>query len=434
MFTSGIHFGWPSPSVPELLSPEYPFDISKEEASYITLTANVGNVVGSLAGSFLVDWIGRRSSIIFIAVPQLVCFSMIALSTYTPILLYSARAVGGISDAMCFVVIPIYIGEVAEPKVRGMLGSLLIVIFSFGIFFANLIGMFLNVTSAAVLYLTLPVVFVVGFWKMPESPYYAIMKNRPQQAENSLKFLRRKNDVQKELAGITTDVKRQLSEPGRYLDLFIIESNRKATIAMAGMRTAQQFLGLSAFIVYSQVFFKEATEAISPQVGATILILVQAIVSVFSSYVVDTWGRKPLMISSCACSSVLLLLLGVFFTIRDYTQVDTSKLQWIPVAVMVAFMITVCWGMGTVVNLILGELFSASIKAKALGLMNIVFGVTMLASTKFLQAMVDYVGLVVPFYVYGTVAVCGAVFCYYCVPETTGKTLEQIQQELKGNK
>lgn len=77
MFTSGIGFGWSSPSVPELLS--HPFDVSKEEASYITLTANATNVVDSLVGTFIVDWIGRRSYILFIGVPQLVCLSMIAL-------------------------------------------------------------------------------------------------------------------------------------------------------------------------------------------------------------------------------------------------------------------------------------------------------------------------------------------------------------------
>lgn len=434
MFTSGIHFGWPSPSVPELLSPDYPFDISKEDASYITLTANVGNVIGSLVGSFTVDWIGRKNSILCIGLPQFVCFGLIALSNYTPVLLYIARTIGGIADAMCFVVIPIYIGEVAEPKVRGTLGSLLIVMFSSGIFFANLVAMFLKVASAALLYLVLPIAFAFSFWRMPESPYYGIMKNNLSQAESALKFLRRKGDVQKELAGITSDVNRQLSEPGSYIDLFTIDSNRKACIAMAGMRTIQQFFGISAILVYSQVLFEEATDAISPQVGATLLILVQAVVSVVPSYVVDILGRKPLMISSCVGCGAVLLLLGVFFTLRDYTQLDTSTVQWIPVAGMMVFMVAFSWGMGTVVNLLLGELFSASIKAKALGLMNIVFGVTMLASTKFLQTMVDYVGLAVPFYVYGTVAVSGAVFCYYSVPETRGKTLEQIQQEFKGKK
>lgn len=179
---------------------------------------------------------------------------MITLAHVSPYLIYFARFIGGIAEGFCFVAIPTYIGEVAEPRIRGILGSFLTCFFTVGMLTVNVVEMFLSFEITAAVCIILPIVYSVVLWQMPESPYYAVMKDRPEVAERSLVFLRRKRNVQKELLQIKSDVQRQLSEPGRWLDLVKIESNRKACIAMAGMRIAQQFGGLSCFNVYCQVY------------------------------------------------------------------------------------------------------------------------------------------------------------------------------------
>lgn len=394
----------------------------------------MGHILGTILTTWFLDSLGRKKTLLVIGLPQLGAFSMIACCKYSPVFLYVGRFMGGIAEGGCFIALPTYVGEVTEPTVRGILGCCITLMMMLGIISANVVGMFLSITNAALLYATLPIVYMVAFSRMPESPYYCVIKGRTSEAKSSLQFLRHKTDVEKELAMITEDVTRQLSESGRYVDLLLISSNRKAFVAMVGLRFIQQYTGISPFIMYAQIMFQEATDAISPEGSALIFLGIDCAVTGIVSIFVDRVGRKPLIVGSCATTGLILLLIGIFFTIRDYTGTDVSALAWLPLAGIVLYTITYAAGIGMVVNLMLGELFSASIKAKALGVMNILFAISMFSSTKFFQYTMDYIGLSVPFYSFGLLTVLGAVFGVYCVPETKGKTLEQIQQELKGNK
>lgn len=94
VFTAGFHFGWPSPSLTKLMSDEYPFDVSEDEASTITVISHAGHVVGGFLGCTLNDMIGRKSTILAITVPQIIGFLSIYFSYYTKALLYVARISG----------------------------------------------------------------------------------------------------------------------------------------------------------------------------------------------------------------------------------------------------------------------------------------------------------------------------------------------------
>lgn len=420
--------------MPKLISADYPYHITKEEASYITIIAPIGDVIGSLLATTVLDVIGRKKTILYSGVPQFLSFGLIALSNFSPILLYIARLIGGIAEGVFFVCVPIYIGEVAQPQVRGVLGTLFTAVLILGIVVVNIVGYYLSINQTALVFLPFPLLFMLSFAQMPETPYFSLMQNRTNEAEKSLRFLRRKQNVENELASLTKDVNRQMSERGSYVDLFKIKSNRKACIAMAGMRIVQQFAGISTFTFYYQLLFREATDSIPPHFGSILMSSLQTIFTWLASFFIDKSGRKPLLIFSCTGVSLVLILQGVFFSLRDFAGVDVFSVKYLPLVGMVVYIAVFAVGLGSVVNLMLGELFSASIKAKALGLMNIVFGVTMFISTKFYQYTTDTVGIAVPMYTFGICAGLGTFFCWLCVPETKGKTLEEIQQELKGNK
>lgn len=434
LFISGVHFGWPSSAIPQLLSDEYPFDITREDASYIILLSSLSHMLGTVLATYSLDFFGRKNTLLLIGLPQFTAFVLIACCNFSPIFLYCARFMGGISEGACFIALPTYVGEVTEPKVRGVLGCCITLTMMFGIITSNIVGIYLSVTTSAMLYALMPIFYILAFWRMPESPYYYIIKSRPTEARSSLQFLRHKNDVEEELAMITKDIARQLSEPGRYIDLIRIDSNRKALIAMAGLRVIQQYTGISPFVSYAQLMFQEATDVISAEGSTLIFLGIDCTVTTVALLFVDRLGRKPLLFWSCSISGLILIALGVFFTLRDYTGIDVSSVSWLPLLGIILYTITYASGIGMIVNLMLGEVFSASIKAKALGVMNIILAVAMFSVTKFFQYTMDQLGLAVPFYSFGLITVFGALFCVYCVPETKGKTLEQIQQELKGNK
>ncbi|KAJ8982610.1 hypothetical protein NQ317_005082 [Molorchus minor] len=431
IFNSGIHFGWPSPSVPKILSEEYVFNVTVEEASYITIIGPVGDLFGSIIYPAIVDRIGRKNTILLIAVPQILSMTMIYLSFYSKILLYAARFTGGLAEAACFTIIPLYIGEVCEPRIRGRLGSLFSTVLTVGMLAVNVVGSYLNMHTAALIFATLPVLFLIIFSQMPESPSYLIMKSKVVEAEDCLRKLRRKENVDDELKILMNDVNRQMSEPGRYRDLYTIKSNRLACVVMFTLRIIQQFSGVSAFALYMQVLFDKSTTILPKETASITICIIQLISNLTGVLVVDRTGRKPLLVLSCIGCSLTLFFEAIYFTLQDYTVVEVSNFDYLPLVGIVVFTVTFTVGLGNVVNLMIGEMFSSSIKAKASCLMNVIFAITMTFGTKFFQYTSDTISMCVPFYVYGICQVLGAVFCVVYVPETKGKTLEEIQLKLK---
>ncbi|XP_056633771.1 facilitated trehalose transporter Tret1-like [Diorhabda sublineata] len=431
MVNAGIHFAWPSPSLPKIMSDEYKFEITSEEASYITIIGPCGDILGSILYPALVDRIGRKKTILLIAVPQIISMGMIYFSFYSKVLLYFARLIGGLAEAGCFTTLPLYIGEVSEPQVRGVLGSLFSLVFIIGVFTVNSIGSYVTIHTAALVFLVLPIIFVLLFSRMPESPYYYIMKSKFDEAEHCLKDLRRKDQVDRELQCLINDVNRQMSEPGRYQDLYQIQSNRIACIVMFGLRIIQQLSGTSAISLYMQIIFNKSTNILSKDLASIFIFGLQLSVNLTAVFIVDKIGRKPLLTISCIGCSLPLFIMAVFFVLQDYSSYDLSDLNYIPLVGIVIFTIAFAIGQGNVVNLMIGEMFSSSIKAKASCLMNILFAIFMILTTKLFQLTSDHVGMYVPFFFFAFCQVGGAAFSYLVVPETKGKSLEEIQQKLK---
>jgi len=276
------------------------------------------------------------------------------------------------------------------------------------------------------------VLFLLTFVWMPDSPYFLLAKGRTEDARKSLQYLRRMRNVDTELASITADVQRQLSEPGRMRDIFSINTNLKAFLILIGLRTFQQLSGISAIGFYTQVVFEQAGGSFTPAESAIICSIMQFVFACFSSILVDKFGRKPLFIFSSLGTASILIIMGVYFCFHS-SGYDMSLFMWLPVIAMVSYYVVCASGLLMVPNLMTGELLSVSVKSKALGIINIYLGVIMAISSKLLQFLDSTFGMHVPFFVFGICCLISAIFCYVIVPETKGKTLEQIQQILKGN-
>ncbi|KAH0809886.1 hypothetical protein GEV33_012903 [Tenebrio molitor] len=403
---------WPAPSLPKLLSDEYPNDVTNEEASYITIIGYVGNICGGFIGASFLDKIGRRRTILLIALPQFISFFLIAMSYYVFELLYVARVIGGLGEGMALSIVPLYVAEIAEPSIR--------------------VGSCVAINIAALILLALPVIFLLIFWKMPESPYFLLMNNKHDEAERVLKFLRGKSNVSDELNTLIKDVNRQMSESGHFRDIFTIDSNKKAFLLVIGTRTVQQLTGISAFSLYIQILLSNATEALPPQIGSSIVLFVQLIMMSLSTLFVDKWGRKPLLLFSTGGCFIDLLIQTIYFVLKEHTSVDVSIIDWLPLVMMILFVVLFSLGLGVAVTMVSSEIFSTSIKSKAACLVNVSFALGMMATTKFYQVTADEFGLTVPYCTFALTTFLGVLFLYFCLPETKGKTLEEIQQELKG--
>ncbi|KAF2904710.1 hypothetical protein ILUMI_01463 [Ignelater luminosus] len=428
---SGFQNGWPSPSVPKLLSGDLGFEVAPEEVSYVVMIAPLGFLIGSPITGFLLDKIGRKYTLLLLSIPEILPCILIATCNNVTIL-YIARLIMGIADGALFTSLPVYMGEISEPKVRGIIGASHCYGMLVGVLLINIYGSYVPIRTAACISVFVPLLFLITFVWMPESPYYLVMKNRLEDARSSLKRLRRMTNVEDELTKITADVQRQVSEPSTLRDIFTIRSNLRGFLIILGLRTLQQFSGAVALTYYIQIIFKQADGSLSPVESSIICSGLKVLVVSGSSIVVDSFGRKPLLFFSCFGSAVLLITMGVYFVFQQRGY-DLSSFMWFPIICMVLYNVVGAMGLSMIPNLMAAELLSASIKSKALGILNMYLGVCIAAVSKLFQWLDHDFGMHVPFFFFGVWCVVGIIFVYFGVPETKGKTLEEIQQMLKGN-
>lgn len=398
------------------------------------MIAPVTCIISSFFYAKLVDVIGRKYSVLFMAGPYIASFILIAIADNIYVF-YLSRAVTGIADAGLFSAFPAYIGEVTTPKIRGTWGNCLALYLYFGEAAINVIGGYTSIKTCAWICLVFPALFLITYAFMPETPYYLVMKGRKDEAGNVLKKLRGINNVEAEMQQLESDVKRQMSEMGTWRDLFAVKSNRRALIAGVFLRWSQQLSGISCFAVYTQYIFQQAGGNLTATESAVCFQSALAIATFLCSMFSDKIGRRSSMVVSLALSSVVIAVVTVFLYIStEHPEVNLSLCRWVPLAGMIVYVVTYSVGLGIVPTLMLGELFSASIKGKGLAVLTIVLSMAVSVTTKVFQVMEVNFGMYAPFAMFAGCCFVNTFFTYYFVPETKGKTLEEIQQELKGNK
>lgn len=431
--SSGMHYGWPSPSLPQLQRHNSTFPVTNYEGSWLAAMPLVGAAIGALTGIALVDRIGRKPTILLTGLPFFGAWLAVAFARTVHVMII-ARFVAGIGDGVSFCALPIYLSEIADTEIRGLLGSSCSVTLILGMLLINIIGSYTSIKTAALISSAVPLILFVTFIWMPESPYFLTMRGRESEAAKSLRIFKGASDVNEDVQRISGAIVKQNTETGRFLDLFTLKSNRKAVLIAMGGRTIQQCSGMLAISFYAHTIFESAGSSVSSSMVSIIYFAVQLLMSIVSSAIVDRTGRRPLLLFSLIGAGLALLIEGTYFYLQsDHPSLNVSRYSYVPIVVLFAFVILYSVGLQTVPVLLLGELFPTNVKVFALSLVDIHFSLVATAVSKFFQAVKDLYGMHIPFFSFGVACAVGLVFVIFCVPETKGKTLEEIQEELKGN-
>jgi len=206
---------------------------------------DLGNIISPIPCGYFLGIIGRKLTISIIGPINMTAWIVILVWPSRLDVLYAARLLAGLAKGMTICAIPIYVGEIAEVKLRGSVLSMFPVMLATGMLGIQTIGQVLSYQQLNILGLFFSTVFTLLFSMMPESPYYLMQKNRRDQAEKSLKRIRAKDDVEDELAMIEETVNKQMQSKATYAELFMNKANRKAFIITAGASVFQRLSGIS---------------------------------------------------------------------------------------------------------------------------------------------------------------------------------------------
>lgn len=378
----------------------------------------------------LSDVIGRKHTLLLVAVPYSTSWIIIAFADNI-YLFYLARFIGGLGDACIFSTLPCYIGEVATPKVRGYYGHSLVCYGLSGQVYINVVGGYLDIQIAALVSLLATVLFVLTFIFAPESPYYYVMKNRKKDARISLQKLRGVEDVEEELLSIEEAIRRQMSESCSWKELFTVKNNRRAVLAGVFLRCTSQLAGVAVFMMYTQYIFKQSGGNLSAVDSSIIFTATMAVLSITASAVIEWLGRRLSLAISLGGVSVALACLAVYFYLLQETSEDLTDFKWVPLTGMLLYVVCFAFGTLTVPTLMLSELFSANIKAKGLSVLIVAFAAMVSITSQLFHSLNTAFGLYAPFAFFCVCSVVNVFVALKIVPETKGKTLEEIQQSLR---
>lgn len=436
-FIAGTSLGWSSPEIPKLRDPNtttlfYPMNSSQE--GWIGSLLALAAAIGPLGGGVLADMIGRKKTILSAIVPFAIGYTLNVFARST-VFFYATRFLCGLGVGVIFTVIPMYVGEIADDDVRGSLGSLMQLFVVIGMLFSYSIGPFVSIITFNIILIFPPIIFLITFLLfIPDSPYYLIQTNKPNEALEAMIILRGRevSFVQKEMEVMKVQVEIEMKNKGNIIDIFKSKGLRAAFFLSIGLVAFQQLSGVNIIIFYAQSIFTDAGVTLAPELCTIIIGTVQVLASGVTPFLVDKWGKRFLLLLSASGMALSEGILALFFYFRENTQQDLSNLGWVPLLSVVVYIVMFGLGLGPLPWAVLGEIFPGNIKSAASSATASVSWILGFFMTNYFDALTNLIGKSGSFGIFTIFCVISVLFIYKRLPETSGKNVHEIQYILSG--
>ncbi|XP_029019216.1 solute carrier family 2, facilitated glucose transporter member 8 [Betta splendens] len=439
----GFVLGYSSPAIPELsVSADPRLRLDPVQGSWFGSVVTVGAAVGGLLGGWMVDRIGRKLSLMFCSLPFVFGFTVI-IAAQNRWMLYVGRALTGLASGVTSLVVPLYISEMAHERVRGTLGSCVQLMVVIGIMGAYLGGLFLDWRWLAICCSISPTLLLVCMCFMPETPRFLLSKGRRQEAKEALQFLRGPDaPVEWECRQIENACDQQgssfqmsdLKDPGVYKPLLI-----GITLMLF-----QQMSGINAIMFYAETIFEEAHFKGS-DLASVIVGVIQVVFTAVAAVIMDKAGRKVLLIISGVAMALSTTAFGVYFYLITEMQSGRvlsvmleprstagGELAWLALTSMAVFIAGFALGWGPIPWLVMSEIFPVKVRGFASAVCVLTNWGMAFVVTKTFQDMMGALTSAGTFWLFASMCTLSIVFTMIFLPETKGKTLEQIEATFRG--
>lgn len=419
------------------------FSLSPAQLGFAASSALIGCIVGAIVAGSLSAKYGRKKALILAAILFFISafgsalpetLNLISGSTYSSFIFY--RILGGIGVGIASMVSPMYIAEIAPPSKRGSLVSCN----QFAIIFGMLVVYFVNygialMGSDAWLHSIgwrymfasecIPAgIFFILLFGVPETPRWLAMKGHMSEARKLIASFNKGDDFDKQWK----EIEDSLAHNGSSVSVFS-KGIFFILVLGIGLSVLQQVTGINVFLYYAPTILKGFSSS-TTDIAMLQTILIGAVnltFTVVAIYTVDKFGRKPLMMLGAAAMAISMIAIG--------TAAYLDAIGGYLLVFMLLYIAAFALSLGPVTWVLLSEMFPNSVRAKALSIA--VFAqwfANFLVSQTFpmMNAKTSYIyqefngGF--PFWLYGAMAIFTVFFVYRWIPETKGKSLEQLEK------
>ncbi|MDN6160262.1 MAG: sugar porter family MFS transporter [Staphylococcus equorum] len=386
----------------------------------------IGAIVGSGASGPMSDRLGRRRVVFIIAIIYIVGALILALAPSMPILVLG-RLVIGLAVGGSTAIVPVYLSEMAPTEQRGSLSSLNQLMITIGILSSYLINYAFTPIEGWRWMLGLAIVpsiiLLIGVAFMPESPRWLLEHRSEKAARDVMKLTFKQNEIDKEIA--------DMKEINKISDSTwnVLKSAWLRPTLLIGCVFAllQQIIGINAIIYYAPTIFSKAGLGDATSILGTVGIgAVNVIVTIVAINIIDKIDRKRLLIIGNIGMVASLLIMAILIW-----SMGIQSSAWIIVACLTLFIIFFGFTWGPVLWVMLPELFPMRARGAATGMAALVLSIGSLLVAQFFPLLTDVLPVEQVFLIFAAIGIVALIFVIKYLPETRGRSLEEIEAELR---
>lgn len=380
-----------------------------------------GALIGAALGGYLGDRFGRRRTLVITAI----VFGVFGLTTGLAAGLWSfvlSRLLVGCAVGVSSMLAPLYIAELAPKHIRGALVTLSQLAISTGVVVAYYVDYLLaaggNWRWMFISALVPSVILLLGLMYLPESPRWLAAEGRFAEAASVLARAESAADVRedlKQLQMVTATDKVSFRDLAQH-------RFRKPLLVGIVLAIIQQVTGVNTIVYYAPTIFQMVGfGSAGNAILATFLIgFVGLLTTIVSMFLVDRVGRRILLLVSIGGMGISLAHLAL-------TLGGAHPAKWVVLTDIVVYLAAFDIGLGPVFWLLISEIYPTTVRAEAMSLATMAnWGSNFLVAATFLS-LVDYLGMRGSFLLFAALCFVAFLFAAYMVPETRGRTLEQIE-------
>lgn len=429
----GLLFGYDTAVIAGVIGYlEQKFELSPAGVGWAASSAIWGCVAGAMMAGYLSDRFGRKKVLIVTAV----LFFVSSLGASVPVNLTQfviARFIGGVGIGAASMLSPLYISEIAPAKIRGTLVSmyqLAIVIGINLIYFVNLkiasLGDVVWNVETGWRYMlasgVLPaLLFLVLLILVPESPRWLTKRKRYAEAMDTLEKVNGKEQAEV----VMSEIKAALTEETGTMSELFKPGLRRALIVGVVLALFSQITGINAIIYYAPEIFKSIGFAADSALLQTVLIgVINTLFTFVALWLIDRTGRKTLLLWGVSGMIVCLLGTGLCF------YFNLTQGPWLLLFIL-GYIACFASSLGPIPWVLISEIFPTKNRGVAMSFCTVVLWVGVVAITQFTPVLLKEIGGAFTFWVFMINAIILLVFTWLKIPETNGKTLEEIERSWK---
>uniref|UniRef100_A0A131YDC4 Sugar transporter n=1 Tax=Rhipicephalus appendiculatus TaxID=34631 RepID=A0A131YDC4_RHIAP len=427
MTSVGLMCAYSSPALPDIRER---FNLTTDEVSWFGSLVLPGAVLGGLVEGQLVNLIGRRKTMVTVALWFVSGWMCIILAPTTPWLMVGRFLTGG-GMGTAAPASSVYLSEVSPARMRGLLNTGCNLLFAVGILLGYAMGKWLYYTWLAVACLVPAFVCGVAFaFYVQESPRWLMLKGRRAQALEALKFYRGPH-VGEEFSFLESGT---ANLPGLTLAEMREPHIYKPFLYSLLPMFMQQTAAVNVVLFYAKDIFDEAGTSLESHNCSIIMGGISVVTFAVTTVLADRAGRKALLIVSAVVTMIGLGLLGLYFHLKGMNGEEFSKeYGWFPILAIALYAVGHSLGLGPLPFVLMGELIPLKAKGVASSVCTAFLFATGFLLVKEHFDIQSLLGAAGAYWLYGALVLVAFVPFVVFVPETKGKSLEEIEKLFRGS-